>query len=176
MTYIALLRGVNVGTSRRIEMAKTRQMFASLGFTNVSTYLNSGNVIFETYKPRQSLRAEIEAGFEREFGFAVTTLVKSQAEMKEIIAAVPFDWQNDGTHKTDIAYLFEEIDSESTIGQLPIKRQYLDIRYTKGAIFWNVARENYNKSQLNKLISHKYYQLMTVRNVNTGRFLAGVGK
>lgn len=176
MACIALLRGVNVGTSRRIEMAKTRQMFANLGFANVSTYLNSGNVIFETDVSQPSLREMIEAGFEREFGFVVTTLVKSQPEMKAIISAVPSDWQNDDTHKTDIAYLFEEIDSEGIIDELPIKRQFLDIRYTKGALFWNVSRENYNKSQLNKLISHKYYQLMTVRNVNTGRFLAGIGK
>jgi uncharacterized protein (DUF1697 family) len=44
--------------------------------------------------------------------------------------------------------------------------------YVNGAIIWNVQRENYNKSQLNKIISHKIYKDMTVRNVNTARHLA----
>lgn len=50
---------------------------------------------------------------------------------------------------------------------------YLDILYMKGAIIWNIKRENVNKSQLAKLISHKLYKVMTIRNVNTARFLAG---
>ena len=44
--------------------------------------------------------------------------------------------------------------------------------YVKGAIIWNVTRDNYNKSQLNKIISHKIYKEFTVRNVNTARYLA----
>ena len=176
MTHIAILRGVNVGTARRVEMAKIRAMFEALGFSAVSTYLNSGNVLFESDKDCPTLQAEIVAKFWQEFGFEIPTLVKTRQQMKEIVSVIPTHWQNDDTQKTDIAYLFDEIDCESIIGELPIKREYLDIRYTKGALFWNVSRDNYNKSQLNKLISHKYYQLMTVRNINTGRFLAGIGK
>ena len=175
MTYIALLRGVNVGVARRVEMKKIKALFESLGFGNVSTYLNSGNVLFESDRDCSLLRAEIEAKFWQEFGFEIPTLVKSRQEMRDIVSVIPDHWQNDETQKTDIAYLFDQIDSESIITELPIKRQFLDIRYTKGALFWNVDRANYSKSQLVKLISHKYYQLMTVRNINTGRFLAGLG-
>jgi uncharacterized protein (DUF1697 family) len=50
------------------------------------------------------------------------------------------------------------------------------MRYVKGAIFWNVDRKKNNKSHINKLIGHKFYQLMTVRNVNTARFLAHAGE
>lgn len=63
MTHIALLRGVNVGTARRVDMAKIRAMFEALGFSAVSTYLNSGNVLFESDKDCPTLQAEIVAKF-----------------------------------------------------------------------------------------------------------------
>ena len=92
--------------------------------------------------------------------------------MKNIAEAIPKDWQNDTTHKTDVAYLFREADSSDIIDKLPVKKEFLDMRYTPGAIFWRVERENYNKSQLNKLASHSSYRIMTIRNVNTARKLA----
>jgi uncharacterized protein (DUF1697 family) len=174
MQYIALLRGINVGGNRRVEMKKLKILFESLGYTGVSTYINSGNIIFESDEKRSDICEHIKIGLKVEFGFDIQTLIKSELEMKKITDAIPKDWKNDTEHKTDVAYLFDEIDSEKTVSDLPIKREYLDIRYVKGAIFWNIERKNYNKSHINKLIGHKLYQLMTVRNVNTARFLAGI--
>ena len=71
-----------------------------------------------------------------------------------------------------MAYLFNEIDSAETLNILPVKKEFIDIKYVKGAIIWNVNRKNLNKSQLSKIVSHKVYQFMTVRNVNTARYLA----
>ena len=71
-----------------------------------------------------------------------------------------------------MAYLFPDIDSADTIEQLPVDRAFIDVRYTPGAIYWNIDRKNQNKSKLNKLVGHKLYQFMTVRNVNTARYLA----
>ena len=48
MTYVALLRGINVGGNNKVEMARLKKVFESLGFINVRTYINSGNVIFDT--------------------------------------------------------------------------------------------------------------------------------
>lgn len=175
MKYIALLRGINVGGNKRIEMKKLKALFESLGYNNVSTYINSGNIIFESSDKKQSVISEnIKMCLKNEFGFDISTLVKSKLEMQKIAEAIPPDWHNDLQYKTDVAYLFDEIDSEKTIDDIPVKREYLDIRYTKGAIFWNIDRKNYNKSHINKLVGHKLYQLMTVRNVNTARFLAGI--
>ncbi len=173
MKYIALLRGINVGGNRRVEMKKLKVLFESLGYINISTYINSGNIIFESDKKQSDISEEIMTGLKKEFGFDISTLVKSELEMQKIAKSIPKDWKNDSEHKTDVAYLFDEIDLEKTIDTIPVKREYLDIRYTKGAIFWNINRKNYNKSHINKLVGHKLYQLMTVRNVNTARFLAG---
>jgi uncharacterized protein (DUF1697 family) len=72
-----------------------------------------------------------------------------------------------------VAYLFNGIDSAEIVDILPIKKEFINIQYVKGAIIRNVDRKNLNKSQLAKIISHKIYQSMTVRNVNTARYLAG---
>ena len=92
--------------------------------------------------------------------------------MVKIAKSIPCDWQNNDAQKTDVAYLFDSIDNENIINELPIKKEYIQLIYVKGALIWNVRREDYNKSHLNKIISHKAYKDMTIRNVNTARYLA----
>jgi len=172
MKYIALLRGINVGGNRKVEMKRLKSLFESLGYTNVTTYLNSGNVIFESDTKQETLQNEIPKTLKKKFGFEIQTLIKSEKEVKKIADAIPKNWKNDFEQKTDVAYLFPEIDSKKTIDELPIKKEFIDMRYVKGAIIWNLMKKDYNKSHLNKIISLKQYQLMTLRNVNTARFLA----
>jgi len=172
MKYIALLRGINVGQNKRVNMKELRQFFENLGYFNVATYINSGNVIFES---RQKLNYEkIEVALAKKFGLHIPVLIKTLREMQKIAKAIPANWQNDTTQRTDVAYLFAKIDNKSLVKELPLKRDYIDVRYIRGALFWNVKRKNYNKSHLNKLISHKLYKFMTIRNINTARYLASV--
>jgi uncharacterized protein (DUF1697 family) len=172
MKYIALLRGINVGGNKKVEMKKLKALFESLEYMNVSTYINSGNIIFHSDKNKESVRQELEKSMKKEFEFEIQVLVKTENEMQKIAASIPTDWCNNNEQKTDVAYLFADVDTKKIIDELPIKKEFIDVRYVKGAIFWNVKRKNYNKSHLNKIISHKAYQSMTVRNVNTARYLA----
>lgn len=172
MKYIALLRGINVGGNNKVEMKKLKAVFESLGYINVYTYINTGNVVFESKDCRGGILEKIRIVLKKEFGFEIPILIKTEMEMKKIAGAIPKKWQNDSTHKSDVAYLFSEIDSKKTIDNLPVKKEYIDIQYVKGAIFWNIERKNYNKSHLNKIIGHALYKYMTVRNVNTARHLS----
>lgn len=174
MKYFALLRGINVGGNRKVEMKRLKNLFQSLGYANVVTYLNSGNAIFESDIMLNDLQIEIPKKLKKEFGFSIQTLIKTEKEIKRIAKAIPNQWKNDSEQKTDVAYLFPEIDTKKTINELPVKREFIDIRYVKGAIIWNVLKKEYNKSHLNKIIGLKLYQMMTVRNVNTARHLAGM--
>jgi len=172
MQYIALLRGINVGGNRKVEMKQLKALYESLGYTKVSTYINSGNVFFTSLKKSEVLLKEITLAQKKKFGFDIPTLVKTQKEMQKIAVSIPKDWQNNDQQKTDVAYLFQAIDTKKIIDDLPIKKEFLTIKYVKGALIWNIKRVNYYKSHLNKLVSHKLYKLMTLRNVNTARFLA----
>jgi uncharacterized protein (DUF1697 family) len=174
MKYVALLRGINVGGNKKIAMKSLKAVFESLGYRNVSTYINSGNVLFESGKKLVKIQEEIENKIKIEFGFDVQVLIKTAKEMKTIADAIPRQWENDSEQRSDVAYLFPEVDSAKTINELPVKKEFIDIRYVKGAIFWNVRRKDVNKSHLVKLIGHKLYQFMTVRNINTARYLGNV--
>lgn len=174
MKYIALLRGINVGGNNKIEMKKLKALFEGLGYAEVQTYINSGNVIFGSAKSRNAILKEVAVGLKKTFGYKLGLLIKTWQEMRKIAEAIPENWQNDDEQKTNVAYLFPELDSKNILNELPVNREFIDVRYVKGALFWNIDRKNYNKSRINKIIGQKMYQLMTLRNVNTARYLAKV--
>ena len=172
MDYMALLRGINVGNSIKINMKELKTLFEQCGFSNVSTYINSGNVIFKSNDKKNSITENIEKALHITSGNEVKVLVKTKSEMVKIANSIPGDWQNNDDQRTDEVYLFESLDNENIINELPVKKEYIQLIYVKGALIWNVRREDYNKSHLNKIISHKAYKDMTIRNVNTARYLA----
>ncbi|MGI5059215.1 DUF1697 domain-containing protein [Treponema pectinovorum] len=172
MDYIALLRGINVGNSVKISMKELKASFEQCGFSNVTTYINSGNVIFKSNDKKNIITQNIEKSLHITTGNEVKVLVKTKTEMIKIANTIPSNWQNNDEQKTDVAYLFESIDNENIINELPIKKEYIQLIYVKGALIWNVQRKDYNKSHLNKIISHNLYKDMTIRNVNTARYLA----
>jgi uncharacterized protein (DUF1697 family) len=172
MKYVALLRGINVGGNHKVEMSRLKKVFETFGCQDVVTYINSGNVFFYSEEPHVSLNKKIPNILEKSFGFAIPTLILKISQVRKIANAIPKNWQNDTEQKTDVAYLFKDVDNSKILNLLPVKKEWLNLKYVKGALIWNIKREDYNKSQINKLISHKLYKSMTVRNVNTAKFLA----
>ena len=90
-TYIALLRGINVGGHHKVPMADLKKLMAEKGFSNVITILNSGNVIFDG-KEEDIAKLEVLMGdfLEEKFGFPIPTLIRTREEIEEIIASDPF--------------------------------------------------------------------------------------
>src|SRR3954462_13481413 len=83
---IALLRGVNVGGNKRVEMARLLALLEQLGHSDVRTYVNSGNVVFSG--PKRS-EQQLETAFAKEFGFHVPVLVRSRDELADVVSANP---------------------------------------------------------------------------------------
>ena len=91
MTYIALLRGINVSGQKKILMKELREMCVSLGFENVSTYLQSGNVVFSAKKQKgEGFAKKLETAINDTFGFDVPTLVIDSDYLGEVIGNNPF--------------------------------------------------------------------------------------
>lgn len=88
-TYIALLRGINVGGHKKILMADLRLLFESLGFIDVQTYIQSGNVVFSS-KEDTNLANKIAEAIEAKYGFIVPVLIKKATELSEILSKCPF--------------------------------------------------------------------------------------
>lgn len=169
--YVALLRGINAGGNRKVEMARLRQLFEGLGFKNVKTYINSGNVIFDAEMEPSS--EQIQQTIEETFGFDVPTLVLPGDDVVRIAKAIPADWTNDyDMIKSDVLYLFEQIDAPDILEKIGVKPEIEQFIYVKGAAICTISRKNAPKGSLQKLISTDLYKNMTVRNVTTARKLA----
>jgi uncharacterized protein (DUF1697 family) len=84
--FIALLRGINVGTAKRVAMADLRSLFFELGYKDVVTLLNSGNVVFSGSKVSE---AGLESAFEKRFGFSSNMTVIGAAELRSIVEQNP---------------------------------------------------------------------------------------
>lgn len=171
--YVALLRGINVGGNNTVSMSELIKVFESLGYENVSTYINSGNVIFEAKKDDAE---KIEKALEKYFGFAIRVVVRDAENIAKLSKSIPAEWKNDTEMKTDVLFLWKEYDSKKSL-DLIVARDGIDrLKYVDGAIVWSIDKKNYNKSGMHKFIGTLLYKNMTARNVNTVRKLADLMK
>ena len=170
MVFVALLRGINVGGKNKINMKLLKQTFENAGMNDVVTYINSGNIIF-TYKDtlKTDLSSLLEEAIYDDFGLQIKVVVLTLDEVTEIVNAIPASWKNDKDMRSDILFLWEEIDDESVLEKLVIKPAIDTVRYVPGAILWSVDKEDITKSGKSKIIGSAIYKKITVRNVNTVR-------
>lgn len=166
--YVALLRGINVGGNNKVEMSKLKKVFESLGFKNVSTHINSGNVVFETDK--RDSEPEIEKALKKGFGFGLRVVLRDAKNIKKLCKLISKDWLNDSLQRTDVLFLWNEFDSRKSIDLIKITGVDT-LKYIEGAIVWNVKRKDVAKSGMKKFIGSLVYKNMTARNINTVRKL-----
>ncbi len=172
MKYVAFLRGINVGGKNRVEMSRLKSVFESLGFVNVSTYINSGNVIFETeILDVDKLVQKIEEKLTEVFGLYLRVVLRNAKNIHQLCKQIPRGWENNHDQKTDILFLWKEFNTEESVKQIKSNAQVDTLQYFPGAIVWNIKRKNYSKSSLHKFIGTKIYKNMTARNLNTVRKL-----
>jgi len=92
MKYISILRGINVSGQKKIKMADLKELYLKLGFSSVITYIQSGNVIFESAESDQcSLSKSIELAIEKQYGFDVPVQIRDAEDLTEILDAIPFE-------------------------------------------------------------------------------------
>lgn len=169
MVYVALLRGINVGGNRKVEMPKLKRVFEKLGFSDVKTYINSGNVMFASAS-KPSVQ-DIEAAIEKDFGFAVPVVLRSLSEIENLVKGIPESWVNDEHMKCDVMFLWPAVDSPEIMKQIPYKAEIEDVLYLPGAVIWRVDRDKVNRGAVLKIVGTDAYKQMTVRNPNTVRKL-----
>lgn len=91
ITYLGFLRGINVGGNKTVKMSLLKELFESLSFTSVKTFLNSGNIRFDsTEKDLAKLKKIIETNLEKTFGFEIQTIIRTKEEIEKIIHDNPF--------------------------------------------------------------------------------------
>jgi uncharacterized protein (DUF1697 family) len=175
MKYLALLRGINVGGNNRVAMNQLRLCFEELGFKNVATYINSGNVIFETAETNEvELVKKIEHKIEDQFGFKVVVMVISKTNFKNAMQNRP-SWWGEGDSKklrSDAMFVIAPTTAQEVLQELKIEPGSPDKLSEHGqVIFWTLPMENYNKSVVPKIIGTPIYKRVTLRSSTTTKKL-----
>lgn len=153
-------------------MAALAETFRGLGFDDVRTYLNSGNVIFSAPSTAEATLARtIERAIEGGTGLPVSVLVLDDTAVRSIVTAIPASWVTDATVRTDVLFLWPDVDEPGVLERLPRNLEVDDVRYTPGAVIWRIDRVNANRSREARLVGTPLYKRMTIRNANTTRKL-----
>lgn len=88
--YIGLLRGINVGGKNKIKMAELRKVLEEAGFSKVQTYIQSGNILFESCEDKERLQDKLQQLIESAFGFSVSVILRTAEEFQYTLAQLPF--------------------------------------------------------------------------------------
>ena len=170
--FVALLRGVNVGGNNMISMKELKKSFETLGYPHVSTYINSGNIIFTSDEAdARKLEVEIEEMLAREYQLGSKVVVRTLSEMAKLVKSLPAHWSGDSDWRYNVIFLRHTIDSKKILGELPVKSELEELEYRPGTLLWSAHVSAVARSNLVKLSNRKLYQEMTVRNLNTTKKL-----
>lgn len=166
--YFAFLRAINVG-GHIVKMDRLREIFTSLGFSNVETFIASGNVIFDTRsKNTKSLETKIEKELRAALGYDVATFIRTEAELIEIANHEPFSKARLATaHTLNIAFLGQTLTAESTQKLMALKTEVDDLHVRGREIYW-LAQKKQSESTISNVAFNKALGMpTTVRGANT---------
>jgi uncharacterized protein (DUF1697 family) len=169
MRTIALLRGVNVGGKNIIKMADLKAGFERAGFGNVVTYINSGNLIFDTELDEATTKGVCEELIANEFALDVPVCVISGAELVETLAKAPAWWNQADDARHDAFFVLPPLTAKEICEHIgPIKEQYESLAYWGRVIFWSAPMATFSRTRVSKITQDKaMYAAITVRNART---------
>jgi uncharacterized protein (DUF1697 family) len=177
-TYIAILRGINVSGHKMINMKELKALLESSGFADVTTYIQSGNLIFQHKKTdEQQLVKQIEKAISGKYGFEVPVVVRTAAEWKKAADSNPFlkgkDIDAEKLHITflSVAPSKENLDKANTYNYEP------DRFIVKGREVYIYAPDGYGNTKLNNtFFENKLKVTATTRNLKTVNKLSELSK
>jgi uncharacterized protein (DUF1697 family) len=166
--YVALLRGINVGGKTLVKMAELKTCFEHLGFDGVSTYIASGNVLFETDGDGDGeLATTIEAALQRHVELPLKVVVLDQDAYTRIIEAIPTSWIGNDAVRANVAFVRPGTDASEVVRELEPDAAIEEMMAVDRAVLWATRRDSINRSVVRKLIGSPAYKELTIRNLNT---------
>jgi uncharacterized protein (DUF1697 family) len=173
--YIALLRGINVGGHNKIKMAELKSLLEEIGFAKVKTYIQSGNVLFESADDAAFLRQSLEERIEERFGFKVPVVLRTSEEWERVIMDCPFSPEGlQEGESISVAFLGDE-PSQEGIERLGPYQSEMDHFQIIGKNLYLFFRHSIRDSKLAANLP-KVGVPATVRNWNTVLKLGDLAK
>ena len=175
MRYVLLLRGINVGGKNKVSMNDLKMNIGELGYQNVVTYINSGNVIFDTDDNIETVKIKIAEMLKNVF-FPIQYVIIIREEYLEEVSNLP-EWWNETLARKDVLFYSDEVDYEKLkawINEMPLHDEI--IYFGRKAVFWGKYTEKeYLRTSYHKLLmKEKFYPMLTIRNERTFKKLAEI--
>ena len=168
-TYVALIRGINVGGKNPVPMAALREALTSAGFADSRTYIQSGNVVLAASKKSEAaVAARVEAVLEAEFGVTTVVVAVAAARMRESVTDAPqgFGAEPD-TYHYDVAFLRPGTSAADALAAFAL-REGVDAAWAgDGAVYFRRLSAQRTKSRMSSIMSSPIYKQMTIRNWRT---------
>ena len=167
--YALLVRGINVGGKNKVVMAELRQELTEFGLKKVESYINSGNVFFNSTVPKAQLVEKLEAFFAVHYPFIQSFSLLSQEDYEEELNNLP-DWWNEDLARKDVLFYTEGLGVAQvieTVESLELKDEI--VHFGRLGIFWGkFSEESYSKTAYHRyLFKMPFYRNITIRNAKT---------
>lgn len=176
--YIVFLRGVNISGKSKVPMAELKKCFETSGFTEVKTYLNSGNVIFSSDKDNiEILTNQIEEMIKMQFGFEIPVFVILKDVLEDILYHAPEWWGDENKEIYDnLIFIMPPTTFTEVFKEIGEPKEELEkIRNYKDIVFWSFSRKDYQKTNWwPKTASANIGAKLTIRTANTVRKIVGM--
>jgi uncharacterized protein (DUF1697 family) len=173
LRFIAFLRAINVG-GHTIKMEALRQLFESFGFSNVETFIASGNVIFETSEAdTTALETQIAAGLRQALSYEVATFIRTPAELAAIASCQPFlQDEFEAAEAFNVAFLSKPLDEASWQKLLALRTEIDNFACLGREVYW-LCRTKQSQSTFSNAVLEKTLKIQsTLRGMNTVKKLA----
>lgn len=173
--YLALLRGINVGGRNTVAMADLREAFAADGYEAVTTYIRSGNVLFESDAAPNSLEDDLEAMLERRFGFPLLVVLRSHGQLRGVVEEAPegFGGEPDRYH-SDVIFLKAPLSTEQAMGVVELREGVDQAWPGTGVLYFARVSERLTQSRMSRIVGTPEYSQMTIRSWTTTTKLLGL--
>ncbi len=166
--YVALLRGINVGGKNKVAMAHLRAAFGTAGFDAVETYIQSGNVIFESDRPRDDLEPAVEAIMADDFDIPVVVVVRSHQQMRSVVAQAPDGFgDSPDTFHSDVVFLKPPLTPADALDAFLFRDGVDEAWPGTGAVYFRRLSAERTKSRMSRITGTAAYANMTIRNWRT---------
>lgn len=165
-----------MGGKSLIKMAELKSAVESRGFTDVSTYINSGNILFSTDEvDKLKLAKAIAKTIDKTFGLDIKTVVFSADDMQTIVSQMPKDWGDNSEWKYNTLFLIPSYDIDEIITEIgELKPEIEILEQGEGVLYQGVEFKMFGRTRTGKLAGMRCYQQMTIRNYNTTMKLAAL--
>ena len=168
-SYVALLRGINVGGKNLIRMPALKACFEDGGFEDVVTYIQSGNVLFRSTGSGSALARRIEEMLSSTFsGYRASVVLRSHAQMRAVVAEAPKGFgSKPAAYRYDVIFLKSPLTASAALRQVPTREDVDEVFAGRGVLYFSRLTSRAAQSRLSKVVSMPIYQNMTIRNWNT---------